>query len=119
MIRTPRAGFALLEALVALTIVTTVGVSVVVLGQQALRVEREAATEELIYADADRLMNALSLLRRSDFDQRLGNHEVGNLTVTIERPEPVLYRLSVARTAAPRRELLVTVVYRPIGIVGQ
>jgi len=117
--RNPRAGFALLEALVALTIVTTVGVSVVVLGQQALRAEREGAAEEQSYADADRLMTGLSLLRRSEFDQRLGTHEVGDLAVTIQRPEPALYRVRLARVAAPDRELLVTVVYRPPEAAGQ
>jgi type II secretory pathway component PulJ len=118
MRRASRDGFALLEALVALTIVTTVGVAVVVLGQQALRTERIAADEEQLYADADRLMTAMSLLRRSELDQRLGGHEVGAYTVTIQRPEPSLYRVSLARTSAPGRELLVTVVYRPPEAVG-
>lgn len=113
MTRNPRGGFALLEALVALTIVTVVGVSVVVLGQQTLQTERTAASEELLYADADRLMAAVSLLRRSELDQRLGGHEVGAYLVTVQRPESSLYRLSLARTKAPDRELLVTVVYRP------
>ena len=118
MTRNSRAGFALLEALVALTIMTTVGVSVVVLDQQALRAEREGAAEERIYADADRLMTALSLLRRSEFDQRLGTHDVGDLAVTIQRSEPALYRLSLAKIAAPERELLVTVAYRPAEVAG-
>ena len=108
-----RRGFALLEALVALTLVTTVGVSVVVLGQTALGAERRAAEEEARYADADRLLTAVSLLRRGELDQRLGTHDVGTFAVTIERPEPTLYRLSLARQAAPDRTLLATVIYRP------
>jgi type II secretory pathway pseudopilin PulG len=117
--RDSRSGFALLEALVALTIVTTVGVSVVVLGQQGVRAERVAASEEHLYADADRLLTAISLLRRSELDQRIGGHEVGAYLVTIQQPEPALYRLSLARTTAPDRELLVTVVYRPSEVANQ
>lgn len=106
-------GFALLEALVALSLITTVGVSVVVLGQTALGAEQRAADEEARYDDADRLLTAVSLLRRGELDQRLGTHEVGAFAVTIERPELTLYRLSLARLSAAERSLLVTVVYRP------
>jgi type II secretory pathway component PulJ len=113
MIRSRR-GFALLESLVALTIVTTVGVSVVLLGREALRGERAAAAEEDTLASADRVMVALSLLRRPELEQRLGRHELGEFTVNIERPELSLFRVAIAQTSAPMRELLVTVVYRPV-----
>lgn len=106
-------GFALLEALVALTLITTVGVSVVVLGQTALLTEQKAAAAEVQFADADRLLSAVSLLRRGELDQRLGTNQVGEFAVTIERPEPRLYRVSLARQSAPERTLLVTVVFRP------
>jgi type II secretory pathway pseudopilin PulG len=109
-----RRGFALLEALVALALITTVGVSVVVLGQTALATEQRATEEETQVVDADRLLTAVSLLRRGELDQRLGTHQVGAFAVTIERPEPVLYRVSLARAAAPDRTLLVTVVFRPV-----
>lgn len=107
-----RRGFALLESLVALTILTTVGVSVVTLGQEALRAERAATAEEASVANADRVMVALSLLRTSELEQRLGRHEVGEFTVHIERPEPMLFRVAIAKTQAPNREVLVTIVYR-------
>jgi type II secretory pathway pseudopilin PulG len=109
-----RRGFALLEALVALTLITTVGVSVVVLGQTAVRAEQKAAEEELQFAAADRLLSAVSLLRRGELDQRLGTNQVGEFAVTVERPEPRLYRVSLARESAPERTLLVTVVFRPV-----
>ena len=107
-----RRGFALLEALVALTIVTTVGVSVVTLAQAAVRGEQAAALEERSQADAGRLLTALSLIRRAELEQGLGSHEVGEFTVRIERPERSLYRVSIARTSAPAHELLITVLYR-------
>jgi len=107
-----RRGFALLESLVALTIITMVGVNVVLLGQSTLRSEHQASAEELSVQDADRLLTAISLLRRGELDQRIGRHEVGQFTVDIQRPEPVLYRVAIVRTAAPARELLVTVLFR-------
>ncbi len=115
---TARSGFALLEALVALTIVTTVGVSVVTLAQTAIRSEQSSAEEERATADAERILTAISLLRRAELDQRLGGHEVGEFTVTIERPQPALFRVSLARTAAPSRELLVIVLYRKSEAAG-
>lgn len=103
----------------ALTIVTTVGVNVVMLGQEALRAERSAAVEEQIYTDADRLLTGLTLLRCSELDQRLGTTVIGSYAVTIQRPAPALYRVSLSRSQAPNRELLVTVVYRPSEAVAR
>ena len=110
-----RRGFALLESLVALTIITVVGVNVVLLGQSALRSEQVAAGEEQSITEADRVMVAVSLLRRAELEQRLGKHELGEFTVDIQRPEPSLYRVAIERTDAPERELLVTVLFRAPG----
>ena len=93
-------GIALLEALVALAILSTAGVAFVGLGRAAV--------------EADRFLTATTLLRRQELDERLGHHEVGEFVVHIQRPEPTLYRLAIAETVAPEVELLVTVVYRPL-----
>jgi hypothetical protein len=37
---------------------------------------------------------------------------VGELLVSVDRPEPALYRIAVAAAQAPEQELLATVVFR-------
>lgn len=107
-------GVMLLEALVALLILSVAGVALVGMTGAALRAELEAEKEERTIAQADRVLAAASLLRREELDQRLGSHPVGEFLVLIQRPPPerTLYRIAVAEAGAPDLELLVTVVYR-------
>ncbi|MGH7701813.1 MAG: type IV pilus modification PilV family protein [Gemmatimonadales bacterium] len=105
-------GVMLLEALVALLILSVAGVALVEMTAAALRADREAARVEHTVAQADRVLAAASLLRREELDQRLGSHPVGEFLVLIQRPERSLYRIAVAEGAAPELELLATVVYR-------
>lgn len=110
--RSTRAGVALLEVLVAITILGTAGVLQIGIlqahvnrGYQLRRRERELVT-------ADRVMTALTLLTRVDLDRRLGSRQIGEFTAEVQRPAENLYRISLRSIRAPNREMLVTVVYR-------
>jgi hypothetical protein len=106
-------GVALLEALVALSVLATAGIGLVALARAAVDGElRSAATERTLGA-ADRVLTATTLLRRPELDQRLGEHQVGDFLVRIQRPGPTLFRLAISEASTPSVELLVTVVYRP------
>ena len=108
-----RAGFALLEALIALAILGTAGLSLVALVRSGLDGERRAQAQERELAAASRVLTAMTLLTRSDLDQRIGHHPVGEFVVDVERPERTLYRIALANADRTETELLVTVVYRP------
>lgn len=111
MRRTER-GVALLEALVALAILSGVGLGLVELVSAGLAAERDARERERVLAVEGRLLTALTLLTREDLDRRLGRHPIGDLIAEVARPEPTLYRIALARASAPDVEDLVTVVYR-------
>ena len=62
--------------------------------------------------EQERVLTALTLLKRDDLDRRLGRHPIGELIVDIERPERALYRIALMQATSPQVEELVTVVYR-------
>jgi type II secretory pathway pseudopilin PulG len=103
----------LLEVLVALAILSTSAIGLVSALGAALRAGQRAEAAERVTADADRLLSAHSLLSRADLDRRLGERTVGEFQITVQRPEPTLYRIAVAERSAPGVALVVTVVYRP------
>lgn len=108
-----RAGFALLESLIALAILGTAGLSLVAVVRSGLESERRARQQEATIATASRVLTAMSLLTRADLDRRLGTRHIGEFDMEVQRPERTLYRLAIAAADAPLSELLVTVVYRP------
>ena len=111
---TPRAerGVALLETLVALAIISGAGIALLDVVTEGLRAQQDARERERISAVEDRVLTALTLLKRDELDRRLGRHSIGELVADIERPEPTLYRIAVLQASAPQTEDLVTVVYR-------
>jgi type II secretory pathway pseudopilin PulG len=108
-----RRGIALLEALVALAILSIGGLSMLEVVGAAERDRVRVEADERSVVAADRVMTAMSLLTREDLDRRLGSHPVGEFAVTVARPEPTLYRIAIADTLVPGVELMATVVYRP------
>ena len=112
---TPRAetGVVLLEVLVALVILATMGVALVGLVGAGMRGEQDARDRERMLAAEERLLAASTLLKRGELDQRIGRRPVGEFLVDIERPELTLYRIAVLDARSPQVEELVTVVYRP------
>ena len=106
-------GIALLEALVALTILAGAGTALVAALAGALRSEHALRQKELEIMAADRMLGAMALLSRTDLDRRIGQRAVGDLVVDVQRPQPALYRIGIGQADVAEMELLVTVVYRP------
>src|SRR2546430_14673662 len=111
MLRASR-GVALLEVLIAMAILSASGLALVGLVSAGLSAERDARERERMLATEDRVLTALTLLKREELDRRLGHHPVGEVVADIERPERTLYRIAVMRAQAPQVEDLVTVIYR-------
>ena len=111
MLRSNR-GIALLETLVALAIVSGAGLALLDLVTGGLRAERDARERERVLAAEERVLTALTLLKREELDRRLGRHPIGQLVADIERPERTLYRIALSQEQSPHVEDLVTVVYR-------
>jgi hypothetical protein len=105
-------GVALLEAVVALAILSGAGLGFVELVSVGLAAERDARERERVLAVETRVVAALTLFKREDLDRRLGRHRIGDLIAEIARPEPTLYRIALAQASAPDVEDLVSVVYR-------
>ena len=107
-----RKGFALLDVLVAIAILSTSALALTAVLRQAVQAQATGTAEESLMDSADRVMVAMSLLGQDDLDLRLGQRPVGEFLVEVQRPERGLYRLALAQATAPERVLLVTVVYR-------
>ena len=112
----PRAerGVALFETLVALAILSGAGLALLDLLSGGLRAEREARERERVLAVEERVLTALTLLKRDELDRDLGRHPIGELIADIERPERTLYRIALMQQSSPEVEDLVTVVYRRV-----
>ena len=105
-------GAVLLEVLVALTILTVAGLSLVGLLGAAVHAEQGARERERVLASEERVLAAMTLLTRADLDRRLGRHDVGEFAVDVQRLERTLYRIAIAQGRSARVEDLVTVVFR-------
>jgi hypothetical protein len=107
-------GVVLLEVLIALVILLTAGLAMVELVDVGLRAERDARLRERIVATEERVLAALTLLDRTELDQRIGRRELGEFIVDVQRPERALYRIALLQRESPQVEDLVTVIYRPV-----
>ncbi len=107
-----RRGAVLLEAVVSLAILSLAGGTVLTLLGEGLGWSRRITAEARQLESASRVLTAMTLLTRRELDLRLGVREVGDLVVTVGRPERSLYRIAVSDPAAPAVDLLVTVVHR-------
>jgi type II secretory pathway pseudopilin PulG len=110
--RPTEGGVALLETLVALAILLGAGLALLQLVSAGLAAERDARERERVLAVEERVLTALTLLKRDELDRRLGRHPIGELVADIERPERTLYRIAVVQAQSPQVEDLVTVVHR-------
>jgi hypothetical protein len=108
-----RRGSALIEVLVALVILASVGVSTLGHVTAVIDAQQRARSRELLQLNGERVLAATTLLTRHDLDLRLGERAVGAFVVVVTRPQPSLYRIAVAQAAAPAVEDLVTIVFRP------
>jgi type II secretory pathway component PulJ len=109
-----RSGVILLEVLIALIIISTAAASAVGFVTSAARDQTVLAEREAEGGGAERTLIAMALLTRLELERRLGERVVGPYVVEVDRPEMDLFRIGVSLQAAPGRELVATVVYRPI-----
>jgi type II secretory pathway pseudopilin PulG len=112
MRRKSRHGVVLLEAIVALTILTVAGLATVAIVRQAIDSVRRAQDAELEIRHASAFMDAIALWPRADLDRHLGDRSEGPWRLVIDRPVPTLY-LVVLTDSSSRRELVRTALYRP------
>ena len=110
--RGARRGAVLLEAMVALLIMSTAGLAASAIVSSAAVAVRRAHTAGVEAAQASAFFEAVTLWTREDFDRRLGARPQGPWVLHIERPVPTLYvlRLTNVQTGV---ELLRTAAYRP------
>lgn len=103
----------LLETLVALAILGGAAVALVALAGAAVRLEGRDRADERALLAADRVLAATTLLTRTELDQRIGRHTIGEFTVVVRRPETSLYRIGIGPAGTAEVEQLVTVVFKP------
>lgn len=108
-------GIALLETLIALVILGTAGANAVAVLVESTDGFQQVAREERDVQDQSRLLTAISLLSRSDLEQRLGERLAGPYTVEVRHPEVEIYRVRVRSLGQPPSQALETALYRPGG----
>jgi len=107
-----RAGFALLEVLVSLVILTTAAATVVALAGESSRAVRRAGETARSLSEAARFFGVVAIWPRDDLDRHLGEHPQGRWRLRVERLTPSLYALAL-RDSAGAQPLFATVVCRP------
>ena len=115
---TPAPGTALLEVIVAITILTVAGLSAAVMANQSVAAVTQARDADNDTRRAGRFLDAVALWPRTDLDRHLGDRREGNWILTITRPYATLYVVALRTTgdsahSAISRELVRTTIYRP------
>lgn len=88
-------GSTLLEVLVAMVLVATVGTTVAALTAESFATISAAQDAEAEAIDADRFLRTVSLWPRQDLDRRLGDRRQGEWWMRIDRIERGLYRIGL------------------------
>ena len=107
-----RHGAVLIEVLVALVILTVASLSALQHVGQFIETQSGFHRAESELLAAEQRLIAVSLLTRTELDQRIGRRILGNHWVTLGRPEPELYRIGVAALESPEVEIITAVVHR-------
>ena len=92
-------GAALLEALVALALLGTVGSAAAWSATESLRAVQRMHAREAEQRAAARLLTAVSLWPRDDLDRHLGKTAEGPWRLYIERPTSTIYTVTLSDTA--------------------
>lgn len=107
-----RRGVVLLEAIVALVIITIGGLTLAAAVRQSVDVVYRAQAADDDARRASNFFNAIALWTREDLDRHLGSRGEGPWRLAIDRPTPVLYVIAL-RDSSGHHTLLRTVLYRP------
>jgi len=109
--RRTRTGSTLLEVIVALALLGTVGIAAVSLAVDVGERLRHTQRADASMSDASAFMDAVALWTRDDFDRHLGERRQGRWRMRVVRPAPTLYDIEL-RDSASTVILLQTSVYR-------
>ena len=90
-----RRGAVLLEAIVALVVLATVGGAAAWTAAESIHAVTRVHETEARLRVSDRLLTAVSLWPRADLDRHLGTTRQGPLRMRIDRPRPTLYSVSL------------------------
>lgn len=96
----PRRGAALLEALVALAVLATVGSAAAWNATESLRAVVRMHERERSVRRASRLLTAVALWPRADLDRHLGTSVQGPWRMRVDRPLGTLYEVTLSDTAS-------------------
>ena len=106
-----RRGAALLEALVALALLGTVGSAAAWNATESLRAVQRMHAREAEQRAAGRLFTAVALWPRADLDRHLGSSVQGRWRLRVDRPLQTLYVVTLNDSASGVM-LLQTALYR-------
>jgi len=109
--RRRRGGIALLEALVALAILATVGLGILALETDSGRVVTHVREREGEERRASALLDAVALWPREDLDRHLGDRRQGPFRMQLQRVTQTLYTIVIS-DSTEQREILRTSLYR-------
>ena len=107
-----RPGVALLEALIALVILTTAGATAVTMMAEAAHDVQRVRGAENEMRKASAFVDAVSLWSREDLDRHIGDRHQGGWIMRVDRPIPSLYVTTLTDTAT-HIELVRTSLFRP------
>jgi type II secretory pathway pseudopilin PulG len=107
-----RRGAALLEVLVALSILSVAGLAVVAFAIETTGVITRARIAEGELRRASALLDAVALWPREDLDRHLGDRPQGPWRMQVDRRTRALYTV-VLTDSTGSRELVRTALYRP------
>lgn len=94
-----RRGAALLEALVALALLGSVGSAAAWSASESLRAVERIHAREAEQRAAGRLFTAVALWPREDLDRHLGTSVQGRWRLRVDRPRPALYVVALSDSA--------------------
>ncbi len=110
-LRSRRPGAVLLEVMVALAVLATVGGTAAWMCSESIRAVGRAHAAEAEIRRAQRFLSAVSLWPREDLDRHLGGTAQGPWRLHVERVRPDLYEIALTDTASSRA-LLESALYR-------
>lgn len=106
-----RRGVALIEVMIAITVLTIAGLSLSVWARQMTLTEARSIAREATLRAASEYLDRIAMWPREDLDRHFGTHLEGPWRIRIERVGASAYEIGLASDSGV--ELLHTRVYRP------